>query len=48
MKYGSYKSMLADTLQDIKQAIADGDKQHLDVLLDRMEKQIVNRFKGYG
>lgn len=46
MKMGvsSYKGMLYDTLQDIKQALADKDEQHLAILLDRMEKQIINRY----
>jgi hypothetical protein len=41
--YSLYKSMLLETLDDIKKSIADNDKQHLAILLDRMEKQIINR-----
>lgn len=47
-RYATYKLMLMDTLGQIKVAMAEGDKQHLDILLDRMEKQITNKFKGYG
>lgn len=44
MRPASYKSMLYDTLQDIKRALADNDEQHLAILLERMEKQIINRY----
>lgn len=48
MWYYSYESMLLHTLEEINKAIAEGDKQHLDILLERMEKQIRNKFEGYG
>lgn len=47
MRYGSYKSMLMETVQDIKKAIAEGDHQHVGILFDRLEKQIANRYRGY-
>jgi len=38
-----YQQRLFDTLNDIKRAIADDDKQHLAILFDRIEKEIINR-----
>lgn len=48
MAYYSYKTMLLETVRDLKQALAENDQDHVKILFDRLEKQIINKFKNYG
>lgn len=38
-----YKRRLIQTMNDIKKAIKEDDQQHLVVLWDRLEKQIMGK-----
>ena len=38
-----YKRRLIQTMNDIKKAIKEDDQQHLQVLWDRLERQILGR-----
>lgn len=45
--HSPYKTMLLDTVQDLKRALAENDQDHVKILFDRLEKQIINRNRGY-
>lgn len=43
MRLSEYKYRLIVTLDELKVALKEDDKQHIEVLLDRLEKRIINR-----
>jgi hypothetical protein len=42
-RLSDYKSRILSTILDLEKAVEEGDKQHTQILFDRLEKQVLNR-----
>lgn len=40
-----YKYNLIITIEELKKAIKENDESHMQVLFDRLEKQVINRWR---
>jgi len=38
-----YKYILLTTIEELKKAIKENDESHMQVLFDRLEKQVINQ-----
>jgi len=47
MGYSPYKTRILETIEDIKKALVENDQDHAKILFDRLEKQVINKYKGF-
>jgi hypothetical protein len=42
-RLSDYKSRILSTILDLEKTVEEGDKQHTQILFERLEKQVLNR-----
>lgn len=47
MAYSPYKTRILETIEDIKKTLAENDQDHAKILFDRLEKQVINKYRGF-
>jgi len=42
-RLSDYKSRILTTIEELEKAVEEGDKQHTQILFDRLEKQVIGK-----